>query len=117
MPKNVANRIKNEMGGDLIGKKIQVIGIAYKPNVSDLRESPSLALIDELKKHGAIVKWFDPLVGEHKGQASTPLDPDIDLGLIVTPHDKTDYSIWLEKNTKVFDLSPSVVDYGWAKFF
>lgn len=117
MPKNVANRIKKEMGGDLVNKKIQVIGISYKPNVSDLRESPSLTLIDELTKYGAIVKWFDPLVGQYKGQKSSPLDPDIDLGLIVTPHDTIDYSVWLENDTKVFDLSPSVKNYGWTKFF
>jgi UDP-N-acetyl-D-glucosamine dehydrogenase len=117
MPKNVANRIKIEMGGDLNNKKIQIVGIAYKSNVSDLRESPSLALIDELISLGAIVKWFDPLVSEYKGQKSSALDPDVDLGLIVTPHDKTDYSIWLERNTKVIDLSPNVVNYGWPKFF
>jgi UDP-N-acetyl-D-glucosamine dehydrogenase len=117
MPKNIANRIKSEIGGDLINKKIQVVGIAYKPNISDLRESPSIILIDELIKYGAIVKWFDPLVGEYKDQKSSPLDPDVDLGLIVTPHETIDYSIWLENNTKVFDLSPNLNNYGWPKFF
>jgi len=117
MPKNVANRIKSEMGGDLVNKKIQLVGISYKPNVSDLRESPALSLMDELIKHGAIIKWFDPLVGEYKDQKSSPLDPDIDLGLIVAPHDTIDYSVWLENNTKVFDLSPNTINYGWTKFF
>jgi len=117
MPKNVANRIKSEMGGDLVNKKIQLVGISYKPNVSDLRESPALSLMDELIKHGAIIKWFDPLVGEYKDQKSSPLDPDIDLGLIVAPHDTIDYSVWLENNTKVFDLSPNIINYGWTKFF
>ena len=117
MPKNIANRIKVEIGGDLVNKKIQVIGIAYKPNVSDIRESPSITLIDELTKHGAIVKWFDPLVGEYKGQKSSPLDPDIDLGLIITPHDAIDYSTWLGNSTRVFDLSPNINNYGWPKFF
>jgi UDP-N-acetyl-D-glucosamine dehydrogenase len=117
MPKNVANRIKSEMGGDLVNKKIQLVGISYKPNVSDLRESPALSLMDELIKHGAIIKWFDPLVDEYKDQKSSPLDPDIDLGLIVAPHDTIDYSVWLENNTKVFDLSPNTITYGWTKFF
>jgi len=117
MPKNIANRIKSEMGGDLVNKKIQLVGISYKPNVSDLRESPALSLMEELIKHGAIIKWFDPLVGEYKDQKSSPLDPDIDLGLIVAPHDTIDYSVWLENNTKVFDLSPNTINYGWTKFF
>jgi UDP-N-acetyl-D-glucosamine dehydrogenase len=117
MPKNVVNRIRNEIGGDLNKKKIQVVGIAYKPDVSDMRESPSLMLINELLNQGAEVKWFDPLVGKYNNQESSPLDPNIDLGLIITPHAKIDYSIWLENKTKVLDLSPSVINSGWPKFF
>jgi hypothetical protein len=56
-------------------------------------------------------------VDEYKDQKSSPLDPDIDLGLIVAPHDTIDYSVWLENNTKVFDLSPNTITYGWTKFF
>ena len=56
-------------------------------------------------------------MGEYKGQKSSSLDPDIDLGLIVTPHEVIDFSIWLENNTKVFDLSPNIKNYGWPKFF
>ena len=114
--KKIIVRIKDHVGGVLKGKRIQVAGIAYKPNVSDLRESPALLLIEELKKSGAEVFWCDPLVKEFNGKVSDPLSADIDIGLIVTPHDQLDFSIWKNSNIKVLDISASTRDFGWPKF-
>ena len=114
--KKITLRIKDYVGGALEGKRIQVAGIAYKPNVSDLRESPALLLIEELKKSGAEVFWCDPLVQEFNGKVSDPLSADIDLGLIVTPHDQMDFSIWKNSDTTVLDISASTRDFGWPKF-
>ena len=116
MPKMVAQRIMVALGGDLIGKKIQIAGIAYKPNVSDIRESPAIELIKILKDLGARISWCDPYVASYDGQISEELDIDIDLGLIITPHDKINFSIWRNSNTKVFDLSANLNYYGWPKF-
>ena len=115
-PKNIALRIKDELGGSLLNKHIQIAGIAYKPEVSDLRESPALHLLEELIGLGAKVSWFDPLVKNYKDQSSEPLDPSIDIGLIVTPHSQIDFSIWKNANVKVLDLSANLNDYGWPKF-
>ena len=115
-PKNIALRIKDELGGSLLNKHIQIAGIAYKPDVSDLRESPALHLLEELIGLGAKVSWFDPLVKNYKDQRSEPLDPSIDIGLIVTPHSRIDFSIWKNANVKVLDLSANSNDYGWPKF-
>jgi UDP-N-acetyl-D-glucosamine dehydrogenase len=115
-PKKIALRIKDELGGSLLDKHIQIAGIAYKPDVSDLRESPALQLIDELIGLGAKVSWFDPLVQNYNNQKSEPLDPNIDIGLIVTPHSQIDFSIWKEANVKVLDLSANSISYGWPKF-
>jgi UDP-N-acetyl-D-glucosamine dehydrogenase len=114
--KKIIVRIKDHVGGVLKGKRIQVAGIAYKPNVSDLRESPALLLIDELKKSGSEVFWCDPLVKEFNGKVSNPLSADIDIGLIVTPHDQLDFSIWKNSNITVLDISASTRDFGWPKF-
>jgi UDP-N-acetyl-D-glucosamine dehydrogenase len=105
------------LGGNLKGKKIQIAGISYKPNVADLRESPALLLIEELERLGASVTWCDPLVIEFEGVTSVPLDSDIDLGLIVTPHDEIDFSIWKESSINVIDISSSSKEFGWPKFF
>jgi UDP-N-acetyl-D-glucosamine dehydrogenase len=114
--KKIIVRIKDHVGGVLKGKRIQVAGIAYKPNVSDLRESPALLLIEELKKSGAEVFWCDPLVKEFNGKVSNPLSADIDIGLIVTPHDQLDFSIWKNSNITVLDISACTRDFGWPKF-
>jgi UDP-N-acetyl-D-glucosamine dehydrogenase len=116
MPKIIAGRIKIILDGNLSDKRIQIAGITYKPNISDLRESPALDLINELKSLGASVSWHDPLVAKYNDQQSSELNSDIDLGLIVTPHDQIDFSIWEKTGVKVLDLSANSKNYGWPKF-
>ena len=116
MPNLVKERIKNYLSGDLNGKKVQIAGISYKPDISDLRESPALDLIQELELAGAIVCWHDPFVDEYNGKHSVALSSEIDLGLIVTPHSQIDFSIWKKTNVKVLDLSANSNNYGWPKF-
>ena len=116
MPKIIKERIKEYLDGDLRGKKVQIAGISYKSNISDLRESPALDLIKELAMAGATVSWHDPLVPDYEGQQSMALTSEIDLGLIVTPHSQIDFSIWKKANVKVLDLSADSNDYGWPKF-
>jgi UDP-N-acetyl-D-glucosamine dehydrogenase len=116
IPKVITERIREYLGKDLTGMKIQIAGISYKPNISDIRESPALDLIQELATAGAIVSWHDPLVSDYEGQQSMALMSEIDLGLIVTPHSQIDFSIWKKANIKVLDLSANSNDYGWPKF-
>jgi UDP-N-acetyl-D-glucosamine dehydrogenase len=117
MPKSIALRIKKELSNDLLNKKIQVAGVAYKPSIPDLRESPALELIKELRNMGSIVTWHDPVVGKFDNETSSELDPNVDLGLIVTPHEQIDFSLWKNSNVRVLDLSANSRDYGWPKFF
>ena len=116
MPKSVNERIKDYLDGDLRGKNVQIAGISYKPDISDLRESPALDLINELETAGAIVTWHDPFVKEYKGKQSVPLSSEIDLGLIITPHSQIDFNFWKQINMKVLDLSANSNNYGWPKF-
>ena len=116
MPKIIAERIEIILDGDLSGKKIQIAGITYKPNISDQRESPALDLISELKLLGASVSWYDPYATKYDDHQSSNLSSDVDLGLIVTPHDDIDFSIWKKSGTKVLDLSANSTNYGWPKF-
>ena len=116
MPNVVKDRIKDYLGGDLAGKHVQIAGISYKPDISDLRESPALELIKELETEGAIVSWHDPFVDLYNGKRSVALSNDVDLGLIVTPHSKIDFTIWKKTNVKVLDLSANSNNYGWPKF-
>ena len=96
--------------------KIQLAGISYKSGIPDLRESPALLLITELKKLGADVSWFDPLVDFDLPGRCQSLDQNIDIGLIVTPHKVIDFSVWKKANVRVLDLSADSNNYGWPKF-
>jgi UDP-N-acetyl-D-glucosamine dehydrogenase len=64
-----------------------VIGVAYKPNVADVRETPVTALITGLEKSGASVSWHDDLVKTWNNQSSVPITDQYDLAIIATLHD------------------------------
>lgn len=83
----------SEMLGGLKDKKILVIGISYKPNVADVRETAVEALISGLKKSGAVVSWHDDLVKSWNGESSVDLGSGFDLAILTTPHDYLDLSL------------------------
>jgi len=89
MPAYFVGRAVEKLG-TLPGKKIIVIGVAYKANVSDTRESPAEKLIDLLRAAGAIVSWHDDVVGTWRGEESSALSASFDLAILVTPHDGMD---------------------------
>jgi UDP-N-acetyl-D-glucosamine dehydrogenase len=83
----------SEMLGGLKDEKVLVIGVSYKPNVADIRETPVEALISGLKKSGAIVSWHDDLVKSWNGESSVALGSGFDLAILATPHDYLDLSL------------------------
>jgi UDP-N-acetyl-D-glucosamine dehydrogenase len=83
----------SEMLGGLKGKKVLVIGVSYKPNVADVRETPVEALISGLKKSGAVVSWHDDLVKSWNGESSVALGSGFDLAILATPHDYLNLSL------------------------
>ena len=91
MPGYFVGRAEEKLNG-LKGKSVLVVGVAYKSNVADVRETPAEALIDGLKKKGAVVSWHDDLVKEWNGEKSVPLSSDFDLAIIVTTHESLNLS-------------------------
>ena len=104
MPKYVVARVAADNGGSLKGKRVQVIGVSYKPNVADTRETPAELVIEELTRVGAVVNWHDDLVGSWKGQSSTPLG-GADIAIVVTLHDGVDKKAVLGSAPYVFDTT------------
>jgi UDP-N-acetyl-D-glucosamine dehydrogenase len=86
MPNYFLKVAKEKIGG-LRGKKVLVIGVSYKPNVADVRETPVEALIFGLRKEGAQVFWHDDLVKEWNDEKSSPLDQGYNLAILATAHD------------------------------
>jgi UDP-N-acetyl-D-glucosamine dehydrogenase len=107
MAKYVVDRVKADNGGSLAGKSVQVIGVAYKPNVADVRETPAEPVVEELKKAGATVTWSDDLVAKWMGQSSTPLG-GADIAVVVTLHAVTDAKKVLASAPYVFDTTGKV---------
>jgi UDP-N-acetyl-D-glucosamine dehydrogenase len=94
-------------GGSLIGKKVQVIGVSYKPNVADVRETPAELVIEELKRVGADVNWHDDLVGSWKGERSSSLG-GAEIAIVVTLHDVVDKKAVLASALYVFDTTGKI---------
>jgi UDP-N-acetyl-D-glucosamine dehydrogenase len=91
----------------LSGSKVLVLGVAYKADVSDTRESPALKLIELMRTAGAEVAYHDPHVPElpTHGLTSQPLEPgDYDCVAIVTAHRAIDYEEVAERSKLVVDL-------------
>ena len=88
MPKYFVKRAEDKLG-TLKDKRVIVVGVAYKPNIADVRETPVEALILGLRQKGAIVVWNDDLVKEWRGEKSTALSEGFDLAILATFHDNT----------------------------
>jgi UDP-N-acetyl-D-glucosamine dehydrogenase len=91
----------------LSGAKVLVLGVAYKADIGDTRESPALKLIELLRTAGAEVSYHDPHVAElpEAGLGSAPLEPsDHDCVVIVTAHSGIDYDDVVERSHVVVDL-------------
>lgn len=107
MAKYVVDRVTADNGGSLSGKSVQVVGVAYKPNVADVRETPAEPVIAELKKAGAVVSWSDDLVASWMGESSTPLG-GADIAIVVTLHSVTDAGAVLKSAPYLFDTTGKV---------
>jgi UDP-N-acetyl-D-glucosamine dehydrogenase len=89
IPQYYVSRAEEKLNG-LKGKRILVIGVAYKPNVGDIRESAVQSLILRLRQNGAQVSWHDDLVKEWNGEKSVGLSGDYELAILATPHEYID---------------------------
>jgi UDP-N-acetyl-D-glucosamine dehydrogenase len=107
MAKYVVDRVAADNGGSLKGKSVQVVGVAYKPNVADVRETPAELVIAELKKVDASVTWSDDLVSAWMGEKSTALGGS-DIVVVVTLHSATDPIAVLKSAPYVFDTTGKV---------
>lgn len=89
LPEYFANLAEVKLNG-LKEKNIIVVGVAYKPNVADVRETPVAPLIKALIAKGAKVYWHDELVKEWNGEKSVALSSKYDLAILATPHNYLD---------------------------
>ena len=106
MPTYVVKRVIAGAGGSVKGKSVVVVGVSYKANVADTRETPAASIIDLLREAGATVTWHDPLVGSWRGEESSDLG-ESDVAVVVTKHDVVSVAD-VKKSSYVFDCTGSI---------
>lgn len=115
------SRILNNFRKPLNGARIVLLGVAYKQDIDDYRESPAIRVIEELKKSNANVLFFDPFIPkyqkggiEYKGlnQLTQKDLKSADLVIIATAHTNVDYKFVQENSRYIFDLKNAMKDIG-----
>lgn len=108
MPKYIVDRVMRDNQGSLKNKTVQVVGVAYKANVADVRETPAELVIKELQTQGAITSWHDPIVKSWRGEESSPLG-GTEILIVVTLHTDMDKDAILKSAPYVFDTTGKIV--------
>ena len=103
----IVSRVAADHGGNLQGKNVLVVGVAYKPNVADVRETAAELVIEHLRNHGAVVSWHDDVVGSWEGDSSAPL-LGADITVVVTKHDSVEAKNILASAPYVFDTTGKI---------
>lgn len=124
MPEYCAERsskILNRFKKSVNGSKVLVLGVAYKQDIEDYRESPAIKVINELEKLGAIVDFYDPYISEYKehGKIKTGLNglsaevvKNADLVVVTTAHSKVDYDFVQQNSKFIFDTKNAMKKVG-----
>jgi UDP-N-acetyl-D-glucosamine dehydrogenase len=115
MPEYCAERsakILNKNKKSVNGSNILVIGVAYKQDIEDYRESPAIKVINELEKLGAVVEFYDPYISEYKEHGKVKVGlreltsskmKNSDLVIITTAHTNVDYDFIQQNSSCIFD--------------
>ena len=107
-----ASKILNRHGKAMNGAKVLVVGVAYKQDIDDYRESPALSVIEVLKREMANVEFYDPWISEYKYkgekyQGLKDITPEViasyDLVMITAAHTNVDYDMIQKNAVAIFD--------------
>lgn len=116
-----AMHILNKYKKSINGANVLVLGVAYKQDIDDYRESPAIKVIEELKKVGATVSYYDPYIPTFKdGNISMTSEKELtknlivtqDLVLITTAHTNIDYQFVCDNAQVVFDTKNATKNFG-----
>jgi len=108
MPKYVAERALSMLDSNIKNPKVLILGVAYKPGVGDVRETPVLELRDHLKEMGAEVAWYDPLVAIWEGTFPVDLNWECDAAILATNQPGMDLSQLTVRGVQILDCTNSV---------
>ncbi len=108
MPKYVANRALSMVDASINHPKVLILGVAYKPGVGDVRETPVSELRDHLKAQGADVAWHDPLVPIWEGSNPVDLEWECDVAILATRQPGMNLTQLIAKGIQILDCTNSI---------
>ena len=110
MPKYVAQRALAMVDASIKNPKVLILGVAYKPGVGDVRETPVSELRDHLKSQGAEVAWHDPLVPIWEGSKPVDLGWECDVAILATKQPGMGVAQLIAKGVQILDCTNSAKD-------
>jgi UDP-N-acetyl-D-glucosamine dehydrogenase len=110
MPKYVAERALSMVGAGKKNPKVLILGVAYKPGVGDVRETPVSELRTHLIANGADVAWHDPLVPVWEGSNPVDLDWDCDVAILATNQPGMHLTELFSRGIQILDCTNSLKD-------
>jgi len=108
MPKYVAERALSMVDANVKTPKVLILGVAYKPGVGDVRETPVSGLRDYLKAQGAEVEWHDPLVPIWEGSNPVDLDWGCNVAILATKQPGMDLTDLIARGIQILDCTNSL---------
>jgi UDP-N-acetyl-D-glucosamine dehydrogenase len=108
MPRYIAERALNLVNSEIKNPKVLILGVAYKPGVGDIRETPVSELRNHLISKGAEVEWHDPLVSEWNGSKSVDLDWEFDVAILATNQPGMNLSQLISRGVLILDCTNSI---------
>lgn len=112
MPQYVARRALALVDESIIAPRVLILGVAYKSGVSDVRETPAAELRDFLKKLGAEVAWYDPLVSSWEGTRPVDLAWSCDIAILATKQPGMDVEQLIKTGVQILDCTNSISDFS-----
>jgi len=109
MPRYVAERALSMVKGNIVNPRILILGVAYKPGVGDVRETPVTELRAHLRNQGAVVGWHDPLVPIWEDSDPVDLGWECDVAILATNQTGMDLSRLINNGVQILDCTNSIV--------
>jgi len=109
MPLYVLKRLEDLLIEGISSKKICIVGISYKLDVTDMRQSPAIVLWQELEKKGALISFHDEIVKEFEGKTSSALAPNaFDLTVVAVAHSSLEVDKVINSAPIIFDCTGTI---------
>jgi len=108
MPRYVAQRALSLVDSSIQTPKVLILGVAYKPGVGDVRETPVSELRNDLLSMGAVVAWHDPLVSVWQGSQSVELGWQCDVAILATKQPGMNLDQLLAAGVQILDCTNSL---------